>query len=82
MQCRMCGICCVAVSINSPQLQKAAGVRCPHLTDQNTCGVWGDVERQPSVCRTIKPSEDLCFPGLKARDHYKALVRMERVTRP
>lgn len=81
MKCRMCGVCCSAVSINSPQMTKAAGERCKHLKD-NKCSIWGDEKNQPSVCRTIKPTPDLCHPDKNARDHYKALQSLERATTP
>lgn len=86
MECRRCGICCIAVSIksrmpNGRMFYKQAGERCQHLTLNNTCGVWGDAHQQPDVCRSIKPQEDLCFPGLSPRQHYKALTQIDRRTR-
>jgi hypothetical protein len=87
MRCDCCGICCVAVSINSSQLVKPAGQRCPHLTTDNRCGVWGNPDLQPEVCRSIRPMPDLCRFDLRGkpngtRYHYRHLTRMERATRP
>lgn len=81
MKCAMCGVCCVAVSINSPELCKPAGVRCQYLKDSK-CSVWGDVSRQPSVCRTIRPAVDLCYPGKNTKEHFAGLWSLERATRP
>ena len=86
MKCQKCGICCIAISINSPQLIKNAGEKCPYLSNDMKCEVWGDLKKQPKVCRTIKPSNDLCRFDLKNdpnrfQKHYKWLSRYERMTK-
>lgn len=85
LKCDCCGVCCVAVSIHSPQLIKPAGIRCKYLTPNNLCSVWGTA-KQPEVCRSIKPMNDLCRFDLRlspdcTKRHYKYLTRMERATR-
>lgn len=90
--CDNCGRCCTAVSINSrlpsgKMFQKKSGERCPHLTQDNRCGVWGDADEQPEVCRSIAPNNDLCRFDLRddpegAKKHYQYLIRLDRATRP
>jgi hypothetical protein len=86
-ECDYCGRCCIGVSINSPQLKKAAGVRCVHLGTDNMCKVWGDVTKQPAVCRTIQPNNSLCRFDLRgakdeAKKHYRYLIWLDRITTP
>jgi len=57
MECRRCGACCIALSISS--LNKPAGARCPYLTEENLCALWGRPER-PRVCATFKPDPLFC----------------------
>ena len=57
MDCRKCGACCIALSISS--LNKPAGVRCEHLTEENLCGLWGAPER-PEVCSAFQPEPLFC----------------------
>lgn len=63
MGCKMCGECCVRVSISSPipgmPGGKPAGVRCAHLTEDNKCALFGKPER-PAVCRTFQPDPEWC----------------------
>ncbi|MFN7134117.1 MAG: YkgJ family cysteine cluster protein [Myxococcales bacterium] len=52
MACTQCGACCVAPDIAA--LDKPVGLRCPHLTEQNLCGVY---ERRPQICRDYAADE-------------------------
>jgi len=52
MECTCCGACCVAPDIAA--LDKPLGLRCPHLTEDNLCGVY---EQRPSVCRDYAADE-------------------------
>jgi hypothetical protein len=91
-QCDSCGRCCTAVSIHSrlpsgEYFDKKSGEKCQHLTPDNRCAVWGDKEKQPEVCRNIKPNNDLCRFDLRkvpggAKAHYQYLRRLDRATTP
>ena len=64
MECRAgCGACCIAPSISSPipglPNGKAAGERCPHLTAEFLCAIFGRPER-PSVCSGFAAAEYVC----------------------
>ncbi|MFP2912564.1 YkgJ family cysteine cluster protein [Pyxidicoccus sp. 3LFB2] len=52
MECTCCGACCVAPDIAA--LDKPLGLRCPHLTEDNLCGVY---EQRPAVCRAYAADE-------------------------
>jgi len=88
--CDMCGVCCTHVSINSTlpngtQFTKPAGEKCRHLTSDNLCSVWGDETQQPSVCRTIQPTNSLCRFDLRGNDegtkhHIEYLHQLEELT--
>jgi uncharacterized protein len=84
LACRAgCGACCVAPSISSPipgmAQGKPAGVRCPQLTPDNLCRLFGRSER-PAVCVNLRPSLDMC--GCSAADAYAMLTALELATRP
>ena len=84
MQCRPgCGACCIAPSISSPLPGmpdgKAAGVRCPHLTDDYLCRLFGLPER-PAVCGSLQPSPEMC--GNTNLDAMAWLTRLEKETSP
>lgn len=84
MQCRSgCGACCIAPSISPshPALPegKPAGVRCPHLTDDIRCALFGTPER-PATCAGIQPSPEMC--GESAGEAMATLIRWERLTAP
>jgi Fe-S-cluster containining protein len=53
-ECNKCGACCVAPDIAA--LDKPLGLRCPHLTADNLCGVY---ENRPQVCRDYA-ADDVC----------------------
>lgn len=84
MECRpVCGACCIAPSI-SPTLPalpdgKAAGVRCPHLTAEVRCALWGRPER-PRVCTGLRPGPEMC--GDSAAAAMATLLRWETLTAP
>ncbi len=90
--CDNCGRCCTAVSIRSKMpdgtiFEKPSGKRCIYLGPDNLCKVWGDQTKQPEVCRSIKPSQDLCRFDLRgdpeeAKKHFKYLRWLDRITEP
>lgn len=47
-QCGDCVACCRILKIDTPELQKPAGVLCPHSTGKG-CGIY---EHRPPQCRT------------------------------
>jgi len=78
-----CGACCIAPSI-SPSLPalphgKAAGERCPHLTADITCALFGSAAR-PAVCSSLRPSPEMCQDSPAAV--MAVLVRLEALTAP
>ena len=81
MECRACGACCIAISISSalPGMPngKPAGVRCPHLSEQNQCVLFGKPER-PTVCSRYPAMPDVC--GLNYQDALRLLDNMECAT--
>ncbi|HEY1812163.1 MAG TPA: YkgJ family cysteine cluster protein [Kofleriaceae bacterium] len=78
-----CGACCIAPSISAshPALPdgKPAGVRCPHLTAEIRCALFGKPER-PATCASLRPQPEMC--GNSADEAMATLVRWERLTRP
>jgi Fe-S-cluster containining protein len=54
MECTRCGACCVAPDIAA--LDKPLGMRCPHLTAENLCGIY---QRRPEICRSYR-ADELC----------------------
>jgi hypothetical protein len=82
-ECRpACGACCIAPSISpSPALPqgKPSGVRCPHLTDDIRCALFGRPER-PDVCTSLRPQPEMC--GDSAAEAMATLIRWERLTEP
>jgi Fe-S-cluster containining protein len=78
-----CGACCIAPSISAPlpgfPAGKLAGVRCPHLTDDVRCALFGKPER-PGVCRDLKPQPEMC--GESAAEAMATLAHWELVTAP
>lgn len=76
MECTRCGACCVAPDIAA--LDKPVGMRCPHLTAENLCGIY---ERRPQVCRDYS-ADEVCrkieAPTLEERvARYLALFELE-----
>lgn len=84
MECRPgCGACCIALSISTPipglPQGKPAGVRCPQLTPDLRCAVFGRPER-PRCCAGLQPAPDMCGGD---REHALAwLAWLEQATRP
>jgi hypothetical protein len=75
MECTCCGACCVAPDIAA--LDKPLGMRCPHLTDENLCGIY---DRRPQVCRDYV-ADEVCrmidAPSLEERVRkYLALFEL------
>jgi hypothetical protein len=54
-------------------------VRCPHLTDDIRCALFGKPER-PATCTSLRPEPEMC--GSSAVEAMATLVRWERLTRP
>jgi hypothetical protein len=84
MECRAsCGACCIAPSISPapPALPhgKPAGARCPHLTADTRCALFGRPER-PATCTGLRPSAEMC--GDTADQALATLVAWERLTAP
>lgn len=84
MHCRpACGACCIAPSISAvlPALPegKPAGVRCPHLTDDIRCALFGSPDR-PAVCSGLRPGPEMC--GDSAEEAHATLIGWERLTAP
>ena len=83
-ECRpSCGACCIAPSISPvvPALPhgKPSGVRCPHLTDDIRCALFGSPDR-PGVCTSLRPQPEMC--GDSAEQAMATLIRWERLTEP
>ena len=58
---------------------KLAGVRCPHLTDDLRCALFGRPER-PRVCVELRPQPEMC--GMSAEEAMATLAEWERLTDP
>ncbi len=48
--CGSCNVCCVALTIKDPELQKVQGYRCRHAQRDNSCGIYA---ARPHTCRTF-----------------------------
>lgn len=76
MECTRCGACCIAPDIAA--LDKPAGLRCPHLGDDNLCAIY---DRRPQICRDYQPDEVcelIAAPTAEARvQRYLALFGLE-----
>ncbi len=49
-ECGSCNVCCVALTIDDPELQKVQGYRCPNATPDNGCAIYA---ARPQTCRTF-----------------------------
>lgn len=47
-ECGPCGVCCSALTIDEPELQKPQGVRCGNLRGEGGCAIYA---ARPGVCR-------------------------------
>ncbi|MEN9360455.1 MAG: hypothetical protein RL095_1990 [Verrucomicrobiota bacterium] len=78
-----CAACCIVVSISEtiPGLggPKPAGMRCPHLTQDNLCDLFGRTER-PKVCSSYGASRELC--GERNEEAWARHAEWERLTSP
>lgn len=84
MQCRVgCGACCIAISISSPlpglPHGKPAGMRCPHLSPEFTCTIWGHPD-YPTVCARFPAQVSHC--GQNRGEALTLLAELERLTTP
>jgi hypothetical protein len=46
--CGTCNVCCVALTIDDPALQKPQGIRCQHAASDNSCNIYN---ARPVSCR-------------------------------
>ena len=76
-ECGTCNVCCVALTIDDPELQKAQGFRCRNARRDNSCGIY---ETRPHTCRAffcgwrqLKWIRDTMRPDVSG-----VLVRMRR----
>jgi len=73
----MCGACCIAISISSiiPALKrgKKAFERCPHLTSENRCELFGKPQR-PKVCSEYLP--EMLFCGNSFEEAIQILTKL------
>lgn len=58
---------------------KLAGVRCPHLTADTRCALFGSPAR-PSPCSGLRPQPEMC--GTSRDDALSTLSLWERLTAP
>src|SRR5215468_1330965 len=79
-----CGACCIAPSISAvlPALPhgKPAGVRCPHLTADIRCALFGSPDR-PAVCAGLRAGPGDILAGVFATTflgHQGWMVRTDR----
>ncbi len=49
-ECGSCNVCCVALTIDDPALQKVQGYRCPNTLPDKGCAIY---EARPHTCRTF-----------------------------
>lgn len=46
--CGSCNVCCVALTVDEPELQKVQGYRCKHAQPDNSCAIYS---ARPKTCR-------------------------------
>jgi Fe-S-cluster containining protein len=75
--CGSCNVCCVALTIDDPELQKPQGYRCRNTQRDHSCAIY---ERRPQTCRSFNCSwrqlkwiRDTMRPDISG-----VLVRMHR----
>lgn len=83
--CGSCNVCCVALTIDEPGLQKVQGVRCPNAQRDNSCAIY---EARPQTCRAffcgwrqLKWVKEALRPdrsGVLVRLHYEVSRAQER----
>jgi hypothetical protein len=76
-ECGTCNVCCVALTIDDPALQKPQGFRCRNARRDNSCAIYDD---RPQTCRSFFCGWRL-LPWVRATmrpDGSDVLVRMHR----
>jgi len=58
---------------------KPAGERCPHLTTEILCALFGSADR-PAVCSSLRPEPEMCGDSPEAA--MASLIRLETLTAP
>jgi hypothetical protein len=48
--CGSCNVCCIALTIDDPELQKVQGHRCHNALPDNSCAIYAT---RPQTCRTF-----------------------------
>jgi len=78
MDCRICGACCIAISISSiipgTGRPKAAGERCVHLLEDEKCELFDKPER-PKVCSEFLAEPLFC--GENREEAMEILTKLE-----
>jgi hypothetical protein len=49
-ECGACNVCCVALTINDPEMKKVQGYRCRNARPDHSCAIY---ETRPNTCRTF-----------------------------
>ena len=49
-ECGSCNACCIALTIDEPELQKPQGYRCKNAQPDNRCGIY---PTRPQTCRSF-----------------------------
>ena len=49
-ECGECNVCCVALTIDDPDLRKVQGVRCKNALSDNSCAIY---DARPRMCRSF-----------------------------
>lgn len=49
-ECGTCNVCCVALTIDDPELQKPQGYKCHHAQRDNSCAIYAT---RPQTCRAF-----------------------------
>lgn len=49
-ECGPCNVCCVALTIHDPALEKPQGYRCPNTLPNKGCAIY---DTRPGTCRTF-----------------------------
>lgn len=50
-ECGSCNVCCVALTIDDPEMQKVQGYRCRNATLENQCAIYAS---RPKTCRKFE----------------------------
>jgi len=79
--CGSCNVCCVALTIDDPELHKPQGYRCRNTQRDHSCAIY---EKRPQTCRTFQCSwRQLKWIRETMRpDISGVLVRMHREISP